>query len=310
MRHRFRGRDFLRLADLTPEGLAFLLDSSADYKRRAAAGIYDAPLAHKSVALIFEKPSTRTRNSFQVGIDQLGAFSVYMRPDEMAASRGEPIKDTARVLDRYYDALVIRTFEQDIVNEYARWMERPVINALTNDTHPCQVLADLLTIREKKGTLKGLKLCHLGNIYNMFHSLMVGSALAGIDFYAGRPAGYDPNPEQLAVAEQWAAANGSKIVLTSDLEEAVTDADVVVATQLRAMGDPDPEKRKRDFAPYQVNSDVMSRAKSDAIFLHCLPAFRGEEVTDEVLEGSQSVVWDEAENRLHVQKAVLALVIE
>lgn len=309
MKFHFKGRDFLKLADYTPEEIGFLLDSSADMKRRWAAGVVESPLAKKSIALIFEKPSTRTRNSFQVGIQQLGGYSVYMRPDEMAASRGEPIKDTARVLDRYYDALVIRTFGQELVDEYAGWMKQPVINALTNDTHPCQVLADLLTMREKKGTLKGLKLCYLGMIWNMTHSLMVGCAQMGVDFYVGRPNGYEPNQEQFEIAQGLAEQAGSKVVFTESLEEAITDADIVYGMVWKSMGDPEHEKRVRDYSPYQIDNRVMGMAKADANFMHCLPAMRGEEVLDEVIEGPQSVVWDEAENRLHVQKAVMALVV-
>jgi ornithine carbamoyltransferase len=232
-----------------------------------------------------------------------------MRPDELQLARGEPIKDTARVIDRYCDALVIRTFGQEIVEEFARYMENPVINALTDLTHPCQGLADLLTIREKKGDFKGLKLAHAGDVWNVCHTLMVVGPIMGMDVYLARPKGYEPNERILKFAKKKAEESGTKLVVTYDLEEAVTDADIIYATTWYSMGQKDIEKRLKDFAHLQINEAVLAKAKDDVIFMHCLPAHRGQEMTEEVIEGPRSVVWDEAENRMHTEKAVLSLVI-
>jgi ornithine carbamoyltransferase len=310
MQDHHAGRGFLKLADFTPSEIVTFVDAAAELKRRRQAGERFEPLSGKTVAVLFEKPSTRTRVSFQAGIAQLGGQSFFLRPDELQLSRGEPIKDTARIIDRYCEALVIRTFGQEIVEEFGRWMEHPVVNALTNETHPCQGLCDLLTIREKKRAWKGLKVCHLGDIWNVCHSLMMGSAMTGMDFYAGRPAGYDPDPEQVEIAQRWARVNGTKIVYTESLEEAVTDADVVYANTWHSMATENREQRMVDWRPYQVNEQVLALAKPDAIFMHCLPGYRGEEMTEEVIEGPQSVVWDQGENRMHTEKAILALTME
>jgi len=248
--------------------------------------------------------------SFQAGIAQLGAQSFYMRPDELQMARGEPIKDTARVIDRYCDALVIRTFGQETVEEFARYMENPVINALTDLTHPCQGLADLLTIREKKGCFKGLKLAFVGDMFNVCHTTMIWGTMMGIDTYiAGPLEKYKPNSDIVKLAREKAEAGGSKLVLTSNLEEAVTDADIIFAITFVSMGQKDAEQKKKDFTPFQVTEDVLAKAKDDVIFMHPLPAHRGEELTEEVVEGPHSVVWDQAENRMHTQKAALSLVI-
>lgn len=301
------GRDFLKLADFRPEDIVAYTDVAAELKRRRKADQRFQPLSDKTVALLFEKPSTRTRVSFQAGIAQLGGQSFFLRPDELQLSRGEPIKDTARIIDRYCEALVVRTFGQDIVEEFAAWMQHPVVNALTNQTHPCQALCDLLTIREKKGAWQGLKVCHLGDIWNVCHSLMMACAMTGMDFYAGQPPGYEPDPQQVEIAQEWARANGTKIVFTESVEEAVTAADVVYANTWHSMATENREQRLKDYRPYQVNERVMGMAKPDAIFMHCLPGYRGEEMTDEVVEGPQSVVWDQGENRMHTEKAVLVM---
>lgn len=268
-------------------------------------------LRGSTVAVIFEKPSARTRTSFQGTIAHLGAQSFYMRPDEMQLARGEPIKDTARVIDRYCDALVMRTFGQDRLEEFARYMKNPVINALSDLTHPCQGLADLLTIREKKGDFKGLKLAYAGDIWNVFHPLMIAGGTMGFDVYVAIPEGYAPNPKVLQFATEAAKRSGTKIVLTKDLKEALKDADVVYANTWHSMGAAEKEKERRakDFGPYQINEKVVEAAKPDFIFMHCLPGYRGEEMTDEIIEVPHSVVWDQAENRMHTEKAVLALVI-
>jgi len=235
-----------------------------------------------------------------------------MRPEEMQLGRGEPISDTARVIDRYCDVLFIRTFGQEIVDEFAHYMKNPVINALTDQYHPCQGLADLLTIREHKGAFKGLKVAYAGDVWNVCQSLMTACAMTGMDYYLASPEGYDPYPEALENAERFAADSGSKIVFTHNLDEAVEGADVVVANTWHSMGGPEKTKEQRiiDFHPFQITPKVMKRAKADAIFMHCLPAYRGEEMTEEVIEGKQSVVFDEAENRLHTEKAVLYLLLE
>jgi len=307
--HHFQGKDFLKLADFTPEEVTYFIETAADLKRKRAMGEVFEPLRGKTIAMIFEKASTRTRISFQAGISQLGGQSLYLRPDEMQTSRGEPIRDTARIIDRYCDALVIRTFGQEIVDEFAEYMRNPVINALTNETHPCQGLCDLLTIKEKKGGFKGLKVAYLGDIWNVSNSLMLGCAMMGADFVAARPAGYDPDPSTLECARQWAVRSGSKIVFTESLEEAATDADVIYGNTWHSMATSDREQRVKDFAPYQVNMKVMHLAAPDVIYMHCLPGVRGEDMVDEVIESPYCVFWDQGENRMHTEKAVLALTL-
>jgi len=307
---RLKGRDFLTLMDFSKEEVEYFLDTAAELKRKQRMGEPHEYLKGKQVALIFEKHSTRTRVSFQAGIAQLGAQGFYMKSDELQLARGEPIKDTARVIDRYCDALVIRTFGQETVEEFARYMKNPVINALTDLTHPCQGLADLLTIREKKGCFKGLKLAFVGDMFNMSHTTMVWGSMMGLDTYiAGPVEKYQPNGDIVKFAKEKAEATGSKLVLTTNLEEAVTDADIIFAITFFSMGQKDVEQKKKDFAPFQVTEEVLAKAKDDVIFMHPLPAHRGEELTEEVIEGPHSVVWDQAENRLHVQKAVLSSVI-
>ncbi len=308
----FIGRDFLKLADFTPDEVLYMLDVSADLKARQKRREPHQFFPNYTAAAIFEKKSTRTRTSFEVACAHLGMTSLYMRPEEMQLGRGEPIRDTARVLDRYCDVLFIRTFGQEIVEEFAEYMKNPVINALTDQYHPCQGLADLLTIREHKGTFKGLKVAYAGDVWNVCHSLMTACAMTGMDFYLAYPAGYDPYPEALENAKRFADDSGATIVLTHNLDEAVEGADVVVANTWHSMGGPEKSKEQRliDFQPFQITSRVMSRARAEAIFMHCLPAYRGEEVTEEVIEGKQSVVFDEAENRLHTEKAVLYLLLD
>lgn len=309
MKSRLAGRDFLTLMDFSKEEVEYFLDTAAELKRKQRMRESHEYLKGKQVALIFEKHSTRTRISFQAGIAQLGAQSFYMRPDELQMARGEPIKDTARVIDRYCDALVIRTFGQERVEEFARWMENPVINALTDLAHPCQILADLLTIREKKGSFKGLKMAFTGDIWNVCHSLLVGSSMMGMDIYIARPEAYNPNGHFVKFAHEQAKKRGSKIVITTNLGEAVTDADIVYSVAWYSLGQEDVEQKKKEFAAYQITEDLLAKAKKDVIYMNCLPCHREEEVTDEVLEGSRSVVWDQAENRMHTEKAVLSLVM-
>jgi ornithine carbamoyltransferase len=308
----FVGRDFLKLADFSPEEVLYMIEVSADLKARLKRREAHQFFPGYTAAAIFEKRSTRTRTSFQAACAHLGMMSFYMRPEEMQLGRGEPISDTARVIDRYCDVLFIRTFGQEIVDEFAHYMKKPVINALTDQYHPCQALADLLTIREYRGTYKGLKVAYAGDVWNVCQSLMTACGMTGMDYYLAHPEDYTPYPEALDNAKRFAADSGSKIVLTNNLDEAVEGADVVVANTWHSMGGPEKTKEQRivDFQPFQITPKVMTRAKSDAIFMHCLPAYRGEEMTEEVIEGKQSVVFDEAENRLHTEKAVLYLLLE
>jgi ornithine carbamoyltransferase len=310
MNHHFHGRDLLKLADFTPQEIAYLVDTAIELKRRQAMGELFQPLLGKTIALIFEKLSTRTRVSFQAGAAQLGAQTFYMSPDQMQSARGEPIRDTARIIDRYCDALFLRTFGQEIVEEYAAYMVHPVLNALTNETHPCQGLCDLMTIKERKGSYKGLKIGYLGDIWNVCHSLMMGSAMMGIDFYAAQPNdSYQPHAEQLAIARRWAALSGAKIVYTADLEEVASEADVIYGNTWHSMATENREQRLRDFAPYQVNMRVIEMAKPDVIYMHCLPGYRGEDMVEEVIESDCCVFWDQGENRMHTEKAVMVLTL-
>jgi len=310
MRDHFRGRDFLTLMDFTKEEVNYILDVSADLKMKWSRRESHEYLKGRTYAMIFEKKSTRTRTSFQAGAAQLGAQTFYMRPDEMQLSRGEPIKDTARIIDRYCDGLFIRTFGQEIVEEFAKYMKNPVINALTSLAHPVQGLADLLTIKEKKGEFKGLKLAYAGDVYNVCHSLLVGCSMMGIDIYVARPEGYDAEAKVLEIAQKHAELSGSKIVFTSNMDVAVKDADIIYSNVWTSMGsheDKEKEQRIRDFRPFQINMDAIKKAKRDVIFMHCLPGHRGEDMTDEVIESKYSVVWDQGENRMHTEKAVLVL---
>lgn len=310
MRENFKGKDFLTLMDFSREEVNYMLEVSAELKRKWAIREPLDILKGKCFAMIFEKKSTRTRCSFQAAVASIGGTSVYMRPDEMQLSRGELIKDTARVLDRYFDGLYIRTFEQEIVEEYALYMKNPVINALTNLTHPCQGLADLITIREKKGDCKGLKLCYTGDVYNICFTLMICSALFGMNIYIAAPKEYIVENRVTKKAQEIAKESGAKIIFTQNIEEATEDADILYANTCHAMGANELEKDKRikDYRPYQINMNAIKRAKKDVIFMHCLPGYRGEEMTDEVIESKYSVVWDQAENRMHTIKAVLVLV--
>lgn len=296
--------------DWKKEEITYMLDIAADFKRQRMMKQPHEYLRGRTIAMIFEKHSTRTRFSFQAAIAHLGMQSFYATPDVMQLARGEPIKDTARIIDRYCDGLVIRTYGQNIVEEYAEYMTNPVINALTDLTHPCQGLADMLTMREHKGRLQGLKVAYVGDPWNVCHSLMVSSSIMGMDMYVAVPKGWKPDEKITKFAEEHAAEGGSQMVVTDDLEEAFTGADVVYANTYHSMGHKDIEERKKAFAKYQVNDKTLKLAKKDVIFMHCLPGYRGEEMTDSVIEGPQSVVWDEGENRMHTEKAVLALFIQ
>jgi len=295
--------------DFSKDELLRILDTADVLKQQWRKREIHEPLRGRTVAVLFEKPSTRTRVSFQAAIAHLGAQSFYMRPDETQLSRGEPIKDTARVIDRYCDALVMRTFGQERLEEFARYMRNPVINALSDLTHPCQGLADLQTIREKKGRLEALKVAYCGDVWNVCHSLMIACSTFGMDIFVARPEGYDPNSKVLSYAMKHSETNGSKCVVTDNLNEALKDADVVYANTWHSMGAAEREKEKRtkDFATYQINETRTRVARRDFIFMHCLPGYRGEEMSDDIIEGGHSVVWDQAENRMHTEKAILSL---
>ena len=306
----FKGRDFLSLHDFTTEEIYQILDLAAELKEKQKNGETHHILKGKTLGMIFEKSSTRTRVSFEVGMYQLGGSALFLSNRDLQIGRGEPIRDTARVLSRYLDGIMIRTFEGAKVEELADFASIPVINALTDEEHPCQVLADLQTIREHKGELKGLKMVYIGDGNNMVNSLMHGCAKVGMDISVATPAGYEPMESMVAEAMEDAKAFGSKVEITQDILAAAKDADVVYTDVWASMGqEGEAEKRQKAFKDYQVNAAVMAVAKPDAIVLHCLPAHRGDEITDEVIESKQSVVFDEAENRLHAQKAVMALVM-
>lgn len=306
-REDFSGRDYLTVMDFSPEEIGYILETSADLKARLHRGEAHDVLKGKAAMMIFKKLSTRTRVSFQAGCAHLGMQSFFTMPEVLQMKRGEPIKDTARVIDRYCDVLFMRTYDQAEVEAFAEHMHSPVINALTDLTHPCQALADMLTIQEHKGGLAGVKLAYAGDVYNVCQSLMVSGRLMGFEVWVARPEGYDPAPEIMQFIQD--LPGESNVHLTDSLEEAVTGADVVYANTWHSMGTEDLEARLEAFAPYQINAEAMAMAEPDAIFMHCLPGYRGEEMTDEVIEGEQSAVFDQAENRMHTEKALLYLLL-
>jgi len=305
-----KGRDLLCLADFTPSEIMETITAAVELKERHRRGLTPPLLAGRTVGLIFHKASTRTRISFEVAVLQLGGHSLFMAGDTQM-SRGESIADTGRVLSRYLDAIVVRTFAQSDIEELAAWADVPVINALTDLQHPCQVLADLLTVYEKKGRLAGLKLAYVGDGNNMAHSLLIGGAKVGMRVAVATPPAYGPDPLVIEKARAAAGEGGGTVQILEDPKEAVREADVVVTDVWASMGrEEEREWRSRVFPPYQVNERLVAGARPDFLFLHCLPAHRGEEVTAGIIDGPHSVVWDEAENRLHVQKALLALLLQ
>ena len=299
-----QGRDLLSLADLQPSEIQELLALAKQLK----AGEVQFDFQRKTLGLLFRKASTRTRVSFTVAMHQLGGNVIDLDPNVTQVSRGEPVEDTARVLDRYLDVLAIRTFEQAELETFAKFSKMPIINALSDLEHPCQVLADLLTVLENFGTLKGLTLTYLGDGNNMAHSLMIGCALVGMNVRIASPKNFAPDPA--VVAQARALANNSEVIVTDDPKQAVQAAHVLYTDVWASMGqEAEAEDRVPIFQPYQLNAELMALADQRAIALHCLPAHRGEEITNEVMEGKQSRIWDEAENRLHAQKALLASVL-
>ena len=304
------GRDFLSLHDYSREDLTYMLDFADFLKAEKKAGRPIEYLKDKTLGMIFEKSSTRTRVSFETGIYYLGGTAFFLSAADIQIGRGEPIKDTARVLSGYLDGIMIRTFGHDKLIELAEYATIPVINGLTDLLHPCQVLADLQTVRQHKGSLSGLKLTYLGDGNNMAHSLMFGGAKMGMRVTIACSPKYMPDAEVLKLALADAEANGGSIEIVHAPKEAVKDADVLYTDVWASMGqEAEQAERQRVMLPYQLNSELLSFAKSNAIVLHCLPAKRGQEITEEVLEGAQSVVFDEAENRLWAQMAVMALLM-
>lgn len=301
--------DFLSIRDFSPQQLRHLLDLARQIKSIPAA--YAHALPGKTLAMIFEKPSLRTRVTFDVGIHQLGGFSLYLSPAEISLGKRESVYDVAKNLERMVQAIMIRTFAHEIVEQMAEYASIPVINGLTDFSHPCQALADYLTILEIKATVAGLKIAYIGDGNNVAHSLMFAGAQLGAHVWVATPPGYEPKAEAVRWACERGAATGATCTITNNPSEAALAADVVYTDVWTSMGqEAEAEKRRQLFLPYQVNAKLFSHAKPDAIFLHCLPAHRGDEVTDEVIDSPNSVVFQEAENRLHVQKAIMLELME
>ncbi|MDJ0618696.1 MAG: ornithine carbamoyltransferase [Calothrix sp. MO_192.B10] len=298
------GRDLLSLAELSPTEVQELLQLAAQLKSQELN-----LRCHKTLGLLFSKASTRTRVSFTVAMYQLGGQVIDLNPNVTQVSRGEPIQDTARVLDRYLDVLAIRTFAQDELETFAKYAKIPVINALTDLEHPCQILADLMTIKERFGQLRDLTLTYVGDGNNVANSLMLGCALVGMNVRIATPSGYEPNAMIIEKARA-IANNTTQVTIIKDPHAATEGTHVIYTDVWASMGqEAQASDRNPIFQPYQINTQLLSLAAKDAIVLHCLPAHRGEEITDEVIEGSQSLVWEQAENRMHAQKALLASVL-
>ena len=307
-----KGMDLLSIHELSADDVEEILTLAADLKAKQKVGIPHKLLAGKTLGMIFEKSSTRTRVSFEVGMYQLGGQALFLSSRDLQLGRGEPIKDTARVLSRYLDGIMIRTYGHERIEELAHYADIPVINALSDLLHPCQALTDLLTIREYKGkNLAGLKMAYVGDGNNMTHSLMYAAAKVGMNFAAATPEGYEPNAEVVANAKADAAETGATVTITHNPMEAVADADIIVTDTWASMGqEAEHDARTAVFRPYQVNWELVAESgNARCIVMHCLPAYRGEEITEDVFEEFADVIFDEAENRLHVQKAIMALVM-
>ncbi|MBS3899109.1 MAG: ornithine carbamoyltransferase [Dethiobacter sp.] len=305
-----RGRDFLTVHDFSKEELSEILLFALQLKQEKKAGLEHQLLRGKTLGMIFQKASTRTRVSFEVGMYQLGGCALFLSAADLQIGRGEPVKDTARVLSRYLDGIMIRTFDHSEVEELATFADIPVINGLTDLLHPCQAMADLMTILEQKGKLAGLKLAYLGDGNNVAHSLLLACSKMGLNIAVASPKGYEVKAEIVAKAKESAAVSGTGITLTTDPREAAAGADILYTDVWASMGqETEHQLRLKAFQQYQLNKEMLKMAADDAIVLHCLPAHRGEEITDEVIEGPQSLVFDQAENRLHVQKAIMAKLI-
>ena len=305
-----KGRDFLRVNDWDADELVQVLDLADRLKARQRERVEHRHLEGRSLGMIFQKPSTRTRVSFEVGMFQLGGTALYLAAGDLQLGRGETIKDTGAVLSRYLDGIMIRTFAQADVNQLAAAADIPVINGLTDDFHPCQALADVMTIRERLGSFDGVRVAYLGDGNNVCHSLMVACAKLGMDFVAATPEGYEPSNEIVGWAKAAANVSGSSIELTNGPRDAAEGADVLYTDVWTSMGqDEERERRLADLAGFGIDDALVQLGSERVIVLHCLPAHYGEEITEEVLYGPRSAIWDQAENRLHAQKALMALVI-
>lgn len=306
----YQGRSFISLADYSQEDLLYMLDVADFLKKEHKEGRRTDYLVGKTLGMVFQKSSTRTRVSFETGMYYLGGMALFLSANDLQMGRGEPIKDTGRTLGRYLNGIMIRTFDHNDVLQLAQYSGIPVINGLTDLLHPCQALADYQTVRENKGTLKGLKLAFVGDGNNVAHSLMIGGAKLGMHIAIASPKGYEPKDEIRALATAFARENGGELDILNDPVAAVKDADVVYTDVWASMGqEAEAEKRRQELCNFQLNSDLLAKAKTDAIVMHCLPAKRGQEITEEVIESKQSVVFDEAENRLYAQMAVMALLM-
>jgi ornithine carbamoyltransferase len=304
-----KATDFLSIRDFTPQQIRHFLDLGLEIKTMPAA--YASALRGKTLAMIFEKPSLRTRVSFDVGIHQLGGFALYLSPAEINLGKRESVFDVAKNLERMVQGIVIRTFAHEIVERLAEYARIPVINGLTDYSHPCQAMADYLTIFEVKGRIAGLKIAFIGDGNNVAHSLMFAGAQLGADVWIATPPGFEPKADVIDWSRERCAQTGGGCTVTNDPQEAARDADVIYTDIWTSMGyEAEADERRKVFPPYQVNAALFRRAKPDATFMHCLPAHRGDEVTDEVIDGPRSVVFQEAENRLHAQKAIMLELME
>lgn len=304
-------RHFLTLADLTTAELKNILNLAIQLKTEWKSGGNPPLLGGKVLGMIFQKPSLRTRVSFDMAMLHLGGHALYLSPNEIQLGKRESVADVSRVLSRFVQVIMARVFDHADVVELAKWSSIPVINGLSDYSHPCQGIADFLTIQEHKGEFQGKKLTYLGDSNNVTHSLIFGATKLGMDFALGAPEGYSLRPDVMALAQQFAAESGSKITVTTDPHEAIKDADVVYTDTWTSMGqETEAEERRKVFPPFQVNNALLAYAKKDAIVMHCLPAHRGEEITDEVADGPQSALFDQAENRMHGQKAILVWLFE
>jgi ornithine carbamoyltransferase len=305
-----KGRSLSSLYDLTKEEIEQILKTSELLKSQLLRGEEHPLLRGKTLAMIFEKPSTRTRVSFEVGMWQLGGYALYLSAGDLQLGRGETIADTAQVLSRYVNGIMARVFAHQTILDLIKYSRVPVINGLSDYTHPCQGLADLFTIYEKKGQLSGLRLAYVGDGNNVAHSLLYGCSKVGMHITLACPKGYEPNPEVVSQAKREAERSGTEVKMTNDPNEAIKGADIIYTDVWTSMGKEKEHKdRMKVFKPYQVNTKLVREAKGDFLFMHCLPAHRGEEVTDEVADSKNSVIFDQAENRLHTQKALMALIM-
>lgn len=305
-----KGKSFISIHDFSCADIEYILEAGAEIKKLQKKGIPHPYLAGKTLGMIFQKSSTRTRVAFEVGMYQLGGHALFLSSRDIQVGRGETIKDTAQVLGRMLDGIMIRTFAHDEVIELAEWSGIPVINGLTDLLHPTQVIGDLMTIKENKGSLQGLKLAYIGDGNNVAHSLLFGGAKVGMEVVIAAPKGFGPDEEILKMARQDAEATGAKLWVVEDPEEAVQGADILYTDVWASMGqEEEAAEKEQKFLRYQINQALLDKAKADAIVLHCLPAKRGKEITDEVIDGSHSRVFDEAENRLHAHKAIMAVLM-